>query len=96
MEPINWPNPFNPFEAPTQIGFFLEGPAGVRLRIYTLEGDLVYEESRREISSGNIVWLWSGRNGMGTMIEPGGYIVMIEKRYSDRTERQKFKIAIVY
>ena len=95
-QPYNWPNPFDPAGGPTQIGFFLRAPARVTLKLFTLEGNLVYEETRAEGAGGNKVWTWTGRNGAGRLTAPGGYICLIEKRYSGKTERQQFKLAVLY
>jgi|GEM_PF-1574990 len=95
-QPYNWPNPFDPAGGPTQIGFYLEAPARVNLKLFTLEGNLVYEETRAESAAGNKVWPWTGRNGAGKMTAPGGYICVLEKRYPGKTERQRFKLAVLY
>jgi len=96
VKPYNWPNPFNPMGGSTQIGFFLNAPAKVTLKLFTLEGDLVYEETHSESLAGNKVWPWAGRNGTGKMVAPGGYICIIEKNYNGKTERQQFKLAVLY
>lgn len=96
VRPYNWPNPFNPAAGPTQIGFFLKGPASVTLKLFTLEGDLVHEETRAEGTGGNKVRVWAGRNGTGRTVAPGGYVCLIEKRYAGGTERQQFKLAVLY
>ncbi|MBI4386548.1 MAG: hypothetical protein HY551_04140, partial [Elusimicrobia bacterium] len=95
-KPINWPNPFNPSQGPTQIGFSLGGPADVTLSIYTLQGDLVYERTVFVAASGNQVWSWSGNNSDDRRVAPGGYIARLRKRYGDRRETQKFKMAVIY
>ncbi|MFA5139708.1 MAG: fibronectin type III domain-containing protein [Elusimicrobiota bacterium] len=95
-KPINWPNPFDPETGSTQIGFDISEPATVTLKIYTLQGALLHEESRRLEGIGNQIWTWNGRNDSGGMAAPGGYIGMIEKRYDGRRETQKFKLAVVY
>jgi hypothetical protein len=95
-KPINWPNPFDPETGSTQIGFDVSEPATVTLRIYTLQGALLHEETRRLEAAGNQIWTWNGRNGSGGMAAPGGYIGMIEKRYDGRSETQRFKLAVVY
>lgn len=94
--PYNWPNPFNPNKAPTNVGFYVASPATVTLKIFTLEGNLVYRVSAPVSSPGNAIWPWSGRNGAGRMIEPGGYIAVIEKDYAKSKEVQRFKIAVIY
>lgn len=94
--PINWPNPFDPAQGATQIGFFLEEPATVTLKLYTLQGGAVHEVSREVSSAGNQVWTWNGRNDGGRVVAPGGYIAMIQMRYAGRTVVRKLKIAVVY
>lgn len=95
-KPYNWPNPFNPSEGATNIGFHLEAAADVTLKIFTLQGRLVHEKKANEASGGNKVWQWNGRNDRGTMVEPGGYVALITKRYSGKTSSQRFKIAVLY
>ncbi|HBA59491.1 MAG TPA: hypothetical protein DCZ92_01440 [Elusimicrobia bacterium] len=96
VQPYNWPNPFDPLAGPTQIGFYLKAPAKVTLKLFTLEGNLVYEETRGEGSAGNKVWPWAGRSGTGKITAPGGYVCIIEKKYAGKTERQQFKLAVLY
>ena len=96
VQPYNWPNPFDPLAGPTQLGFYLKAPATVTLKLFTLEGDLVYEVTHAETSAGNKVWPWSGRNGTGKLTAPGGYVCVIEKKYAGKTERQQFKLAVLY
>ena len=95
-KPYNWPNPFNPSQGPTQIGVYLNEPAFVVLRIYTLTGTLVREISQSVGGSGNQVVTWDGNSSSGAKVAPGGYIIKVEKRYSDGTEVQKLKVAVVY
>ncbi len=95
-KPFNWPNPFDPEEGPTQIGFFMEESGDVTLRVYTLQGELVHEQSRRVDAAGSQVWTWSGSNDAGLRVAPGGYVALIEKRQAGGSRRQKFKIAVLY
>jgi hypothetical protein len=95
-KPYNWPNPFNPSQGPTQIGVYLNEPATVVLRIYTLTGALVRELSQNVSGSGNQVVTWDGNSSSGGKVAPGGYIIKVEKRYSGSTEVQRFKIAVLY
>jgi hypothetical protein len=95
-KPMNWPNPFNPAQGPTQIAVFLEAPATVVLRFYSLEGRLLREISRQLSAGGNQIIEWDGADGSGSRVAPGGYVVRIEKRYGGRVEIQKLKIAVLY
>ncbi|MBI5241468.1 MAG: fibronectin type III domain-containing protein [Elusimicrobia bacterium] len=95
-KPYNWPNPFDPAQGPTQIGVYLNEPATVVLRVYTLTGALVREISQYVGGTGNQVVAWDGNNSAGSRVPPGGYIIKIEKRYSGSTEVQKLKVALLY
>lgn len=95
-KPYNWPNPFDPGQAPTNIGFHLSAPAKVTLTVYTLQGRRVRELSASESSGGNKVWHWDGRNGEGKVVEPGGYLAVVKKNYASGSETQRFKIAVLY
>lgn len=90
-KPFNWPNPFDPADGPTQIGFYLETPADVTLKIYTLQGALIYQETR-PFQGGNQVFPWAGRASSGLTAAPGGYVAMLEAG----SKRQKLKIAVLY
>jgi hypothetical protein len=78
-----------------QIGFFLDEPADVTFRVFTLQGRLVAETSRRYAAAGNQIGSWDG-TGSGGRVAPGGYIVEVRKRYAGRTDSQKVKVAILY
>lgn len=95
-KPSSWPNPFDPSAGPANIGFSVSEPATVQLKIFTLQGKLVYEETRRYDSIGNKVWLWDAKSSGGRKIAPGGYVVVIHKRYAGGVDTQKFKMAIIY
>ena len=95
-KPRNWPNPFDPAQGPTNIGFSLAQPADVTLTIFTLQGVRVYRESRRFGSAGNQIWLWNGSGDSGRRVTPGGYIGVIEKSYGSGSESQRFKMAVLY
>ncbi len=94
--PYNWPNPFNPDQGATQIGFSLGAPASVDIKIYTLQGELVRDETFSFGSAGNQIATWDGRNGNGMKVAPGGYIATLRKDYGDHSETQRLKIAVLY
>jgi hypothetical protein len=95
-KPYNWPNPFDPAQGPTQIGVYLNEPATVVLRIYTLTGAPVREISQYVGGSGNQIVTWDGNNSSGSRVSPGGYIIKVEKRYVSGSEVQKLKAAVLY
>lgn len=86
----NYPNPFNAHREKTFIKFYSEDAQEVKLRIYSLIGDLVKEYSVTSNRGINTVE-WDGTNGNGKKVESGGYICIVEKN----GERKTFKIAVV-
>jgi hypothetical protein len=80
----NYPNPFHPPSEATTIAYQLTDDSNVTLRIFTLSGDLVREESFAGGSTGGHAglnaWNWDGRNGKGSAVASGGYLVLIEAR----------------
>jgi flagellar hook assembly protein FlgD len=75
----------------------LSAASSVRLRIFNLIGQLVYEKSLQQGETGTAAGVnqisWDGRNGSGTVIGNGGYIAVLQV---DRTgERWTRKIAVV-
>ncbi|MDO8756570.1 MAG: FlgD immunoglobulin-like domain containing protein, partial [Elusimicrobiota bacterium] len=94
-KPFTWPSPFNPARGDAQIGFFLEEPADVTLKIYSLQGRLLRTASR-SFAAGNQILTWNGANDSGMRVPPGGYLAVIEKRYGGRVSTQKLKIAVLY
>lgn len=95
-KPSGWPNPMDPSAGPANIGFSVAEAATVVLKIFTLQGRLVHEESRRYDTAGNKVLLWDGLSSAGRKVAPGGYVVVIEKRYAGSIDVQKFKMAVLY
>ena len=85
----NYPNPFHPGEQPTTIAYVLDDDATVRLRIFTLSGDLVREETFARGAPGGTTglneYLWDGRNGNGTLVASGGYLAIVEAQGQGET-----------
>ncbi|MBI4422964.1 MAG: fibronectin type III domain-containing protein, partial [Elusimicrobia bacterium] len=94
-KPRGYPNPFDPTEGPAQVAFSLAEPAAVTLKLYTLQGLLVYQETRA-FGAGNQVFPWNGASGSGVRVAAGGYIGVIEKGYAAGKETQRFKLAVVH
>jgi hypothetical protein len=78
----NYPNPFYPSVGPTTISYKLSDAATVSLKIYSLTGDLVREETFAEgdpgAQAGVNGFVWDGENGDGKVVASGGYVVKIE------------------
>jgi hypothetical protein len=96
----NYPNPFHPPTEPTTIAYKLDDDATVTLRIFTQSGDLVRQESFARGAVGGRVglneWAWDGRNGQGTVVASGGYLMLIEAQGTGETLHViRRKIAVV-
>jgi flagellar hook assembly protein FlgD len=96
----NYPNPFHPGEAPTTIAYKLDDNATVTLKIYTITGGLVFEKSFPAGQPGGRTGLnefvWDGKNGKGTTVASGGYVVDIQAAGSGETlHTMRRKLAVV-
>ncbi|OGC89767.1 MAG: hypothetical protein A2W25_02670 [candidate division Zixibacteria bacterium RBG_16_53_22] len=97
----SYPNPFNPREGGTKIGYFLPSAAGLEIRIFTLLGDLVWTRTvaasdplgTAGLHTGETALVWEGKNDIGAEIRSGVYICMIKNLRTG--EEEKFKIAVV-
>lgn len=107
VEPVpgeisNYPNPFKAGAENTNISFLLNEPAEVKLKIYSLFGDLVYSKnfSRQEIESmmnetGNVITIsWDGKNNKGDILGNGGYICIVETVIDGQKKKLMRKIGI--
>lgn len=95
----NYPNPFHPDEAPTTIAYKLADNANVTVRIYTLQGGLVWREQFVMGGLGGTSGLnqitWDGRNGDGDIVASGGYIAVVESDGNGESQVMRRKIAVV-
>lgn len=96
----NSPNPFHPDEGQTEIRYKLARDADVKLRLYTLSGSLVFETDYAAGETGgtegeNLI-LWDGRNGQGTLVASGGYILQVEaERDGESIHKMRRRIGVV-
>ncbi|MBU8920221.1 MAG: hypothetical protein KOO63_00015 [Bacteroidales bacterium] len=85
----NYPNPFHPGEVPTTIAYMLDDEAAVTMKLFTLSGGLVFRKTYASGSPGGLSGLneiqWNGRNGRGTLVASGGYVLFIEAVRSGET-----------
>jgi hypothetical protein len=96
---FNFPNPFSPEEGGTDIHYMLGDNSEVHLLIYDLLGNLV---RRIDIGAGDNggrlaqnIFHWDGRNGNGTMVANGGYILQIFAQDSQgNTSRVHHKLGV--
>jgi len=96
----NYPNPFHPPDEPTTIAYKLSDHATVKLRIFTLSGDLVLSRTFERETPGGMSGLnevlWDGRNGENRVVASGGYIALIEAQGVGQTLHViRRKIAVV-
>ena len=96
----NYPNPFHPPDEPTTIAYKLSDNATVKLRIFTLSGDLVLARTYERGAPGGLAGLneviWDGRNGEDRVVASGGYIALIEAQGVGETLHViRRKIAVV-
>jgi len=90
-KPFNVPNPFNPDTEETKICYYLDEDDDVKIKLFTLTGDLVYSWENIPGRKGLNQESWDGRNEKGRIVENGGYICLIEAG----GEKQKCKIAVL-
>jgi len=90
-KPFNAPNPFNPDTEETKICYYLDEDDDVKIKLFTLTGDLVYSWENISGRKGLNQWPWNGKNEKGRIVENGGYICLIEAG----GEKQKCKIAVL-
>jgi hypothetical protein len=75
-----YPNPFRPGQGHTTITF-ANVPANARIRIYTLQGELM----RDFTANGSGTGTWDGNNDSGSHVASGVYFALIEGNGSHRT-----------
>jgi len=89
------PNPANPEIEPVHIGFRVDGEAYVRIKVYSLGGELIYSDSM-QCSSGYNEFIWDGMDRFSRSAANGVYLGYVEIKMSDGTVIKKVnKIAIL-
>jgi hypothetical protein len=89
-------NPFNPRERDASFTFFIEEPANVEFRIFTITGEQVYflNIPEEEVIANSINFInWDGRNSNGRLVRNGVYISYITN--TSTGESARVKIALV-
>jgi len=74
----NYPNPFNPL---TTIEYSLPKPGEIRIKIFSITGQLVKIIQKNHQKSGVYKVVWNGRNNFGNKVASGFYL------YQARFER---------
>ena len=70
-----YPNPFNPS---TTISYMLENDMNVNLKIYNINGRIVFENDNINTKAGLNEYKWNGVDNKGNFLTSGIYFVMIE------------------
>jgi hypothetical protein len=90
----NYPNPFRAGEGTTRIAYFLDAPASISIKIYSITGDLVHEENIASgdprAQAGPQEATWDGRNDKGEVVRNGVYVCMLNAG----GKSAKFRIAV--
>lgn len=84
----NYPNPFNPS---TRIEFGLPVSSSVKLQIYNIVGELVYEFSNNKLSAGNHAIVWNGLNSNGVFAGSGIYLYRLTANGEDNSTFQQVR-----
>ena len=77
----NAPNPFSPGrDGSTTLTFVLPTPAATVVRLFDAAGDLVkrWELNAGQTFAGMNLLAWDGRNGAGTLVANGAYLLVLE------------------
>lgn len=88
---FNAPNPFNPaIGQSTKIVFMSNGNENVKIKIYTLMGDKVFEDNYKAVNGTN-EYEYGGKDNNGRMLYNGTYLCIVEKASGNG----KFKMLII-
>jgi endoglucanase len=80
----NYPNPFN---GETKIRFVMSESDIVNLKIYNLQGQLIYQKNLGNRSSGESSYIWRAINDQGEGLPSGIYYYLVEGKYRSSPER---------
>ncbi len=88
----NYPNPFNPS---TRIEFALPIRSNVKLQIFNIVGELVYEFASKELNAGNHALVWNGLNSKGNFAGSGIYFYRLSANGEDNSVFQQVRKMIL-
>lgn len=91
-------NPYNPDHGVVEFRYLPTDPAGVRFRVYTLDGQEVYERDYpADLTAGAgdpfVAVTWDGRNNAGDLVRNGVYLVVLTGRKTQ--EQARLKLAVI-
>ena len=70
--------------------------SSVRVSVYNLSGQRVWQLQPGSQSSGSYTVEWDGRDGAGSLAPPGIYVVQVEAETDKGTESRVRSFAVVY
>jgi protocatechuate 3,4-dioxygenase beta subunit len=88
------PNPADPEEGPIHIGFILDRVSRARVKVYTLGGELVFQDDKN-CAPGYAEFVWSGANLYDRRLPNGVYLAYVEIDTGQEKLRKVLKIAIL-
>jgi len=93
---LNYPNPFEAGRDVTYVEYVLGQDSNVKLTIYDMLGQIVYETEKIQGEAGGQSGLnrlsWDGRNGSGQVVGNGGYVAVVELKAEGRTLKRKIAV----
>ena len=76
-------NPFpNPFNAGTTISYSLPHSGDVRIAVYNVLGQIVFDETFMNIAPGNKFFKWNGKDSVGNPVKSGVYFIKVAHKNS--------------
>ncbi|MFA5928780.1 MAG: hypothetical protein WC838_05750 [Candidatus Margulisiibacteriota bacterium] len=81
------PNPFNPNNEVSHLGYKLSQPAIVKLSVYSLSGEKVYSTDQSGIMGYNEI-TWNGMGNYGQMMPNGLYLGILLAEYPDGSKQK--------
>ena len=70
-----FPNPFNPS---TTIEFMLPETGKVKLMVYSITGQKIYEDQTGRLSAGMQRIRWDGKDSMNKPVSSGTYLIQVD------------------
>jgi hypothetical protein len=91
-------NPFNPDKGAVEFRYLPTDPAGVKFRVFTLDGQEVYERDYPvDLTAGAgdpfVEVFWDGRNNAGDLVRNGVYLVILTGLKTQ--EQARLKLAVI-
>ena len=84
-------NPFpNPFNGSTTLSYAVSETADVRISVYNVLGQRVFDTMFMNQSPGHKSFVWSGRDTAGTQLNSGVYFIMVVSGNNSRIRKATY------